>query len=144
LAAFRSLMGKDPTHLDSHQHVHLREPLCGAVAALGRELRIPVRRCTSKVAYRGDFYGQTADGEPFPQAIRLESLLALVGSLGPGFTELACHPGEYDDDLDTMYRSERHQEVEVLCHPQVRAALGVHGVQLCSFAAVRQESREDR
>lgn len=142
LAAFRSLVGKDPSHLDSHQHVHVREPLCGLVTALGRELGIPVRRCTSKVAYRGDFYGQTANGEPFPLAIRLESLVALVNSLGPGFTELACHPGQGDDDLDTMYRAERRQEVEVLCHPQVRAALGVHGIQLCSFAAVPRESRE--
>src|SRR5438128_7485420 len=26
LAAFESLVGRPPTHVDSHQHVHLREP----------------------------------------------------------------------------------------------------------------------
>src|SRR5262249_16709084 len=27
LAAFRSLVGRDPTHLDSHQHVHREDPV---------------------------------------------------------------------------------------------------------------------
>src|SRR5712691_10496693 len=27
LTTFRRLVGKDPTHIDSHQHVHLGEPL---------------------------------------------------------------------------------------------------------------------
>src|SRR5687767_8712154 len=26
LATFQDMVGRDPTHLDSHQHVHLREP----------------------------------------------------------------------------------------------------------------------
>src|SRR5262245_25084115 len=69
LAAFRDLMGTNPTHLDSHQHVHLREPVRSVLVRLARELRIPLRRCTRRIRYCGDFYGQSADGSPAAEAI---------------------------------------------------------------------------
>jgi predicted glycoside hydrolase/deacetylase ChbG (UPF0249 family) len=135
LAAFQRLAGRAPTHLDSHQHVHLREPARAAVLAAGRRLGVPVRGCTPAVRYCGDFYGQTAEGEPLPEAISPARLVRIVAGLRPGTTELACHPGD-GDDLQTMYRHERRQEVEALCDPLVRAALSDEGVTLCSFHAV--------
>ena len=43
LSAFRRLLGRDPTHLDSHQHIHRSEPTRSILAALGAELQIPLR-----------------------------------------------------------------------------------------------------
>src|SRR5262245_19549640 len=37
LAAFRRLLGRDPTHLDSHQHVHRREPVRHILVELAAE-----------------------------------------------------------------------------------------------------------
>ena len=48
----------------------------------------------------------------------------------PGVTELAS------GQLETMYRSERSQEVKVLCDPQVREAIVTMGIELCSFSDV--------
>src|SRR2546428_2563379 len=42
LTAFRDLTGKDPTHTDSHQHVHLREPVLSVLAKLAAGLAVPV------------------------------------------------------------------------------------------------------
>ena len=52
--------------------------------------------------------------------------------LPTGVTELGCHPGE-DEQLDSVYRTERLQEVKVLCDPQVRKAVESNAIELCSF-----------
>ncbi len=132
LATFRRLVGRDPTHIDSHQHVHLKEPVRSVLSEHARALKVPLRHFSPKVRYRGDFYGQTAEGAPLPSRISVEGLLEVLNSLQEGVTELACHPGQ-TDDLDTMYRTERALEVETLCDPQVRAATKAMGVELCSF-----------
>src|SRR4029077_6861237 len=45
LATFRNLTGKDPTHIDSHQHVHLREPVRSVVSEKGGRKRGGARVC---------------------------------------------------------------------------------------------------
>ena len=132
LATFRRLVGKDPTHMDSHQHVHREEPVCSVLVEIARKLAVPLRDCTSEVRYRGDFYGQTAEGVPLPNLITVERLVEIVAALPPGVTELGCHPGE-GDDLNPVYRTERAEEMKVLCDARVRAAVVAEGIKLCSF-----------
>jgi predicted glycoside hydrolase/deacetylase ChbG (UPF0249 family) len=135
VARFRELMGRDPSHLDSHQHVHRKEPARSIMVALARELDVPLRSYSERVRYLGDFYGQRAGGEPYPEGIRAERLVALVAALPLGTTELGCHPG-LDDDLDSMYRTERPREVAALCDPRIRAALATEGIELRSFFGI--------
>ena len=132
LVAFRHLVGKDPSHLDSHQHVHLREPVHSVLLDAAHKLGVPLRCCSPKVCYRGDFYGQTAEGAPLPDAISVMALIHILATLPPGLTELGCHPGE-GIDLYTMYCAEREQEVRVLCDPRIRAAVRAMGIELRSF-----------
>jgi chitin disaccharide deacetylase len=134
LAAFRRLLGRDPTHLDSHQHVHREEPLLSILSALAGEIGAPLR-FFGDLHYCGDFYGQTGNGSPLPGAISVKGLVRALKALPPGLTELACHPG-LGDDLDSMYRRERAREVKALCDPHVRAAAAAEGIRLCSFRDV--------
>jgi predicted glycoside hydrolase/deacetylase ChbG (UPF0249 family) len=136
LAAFRSLVGRDPTHLDSHQHVHRSEPVGAIMRAAAHDLGVPLRACGPAVRYCGDFYGQTGKGFPVPEAISVAGLIRILAALPPGLTELGCHPA-LGDDLETMYRRERAEEVKTLCDPRVRAALAAEGIELCSFGACR-------
>jgi predicted glycoside hydrolase/deacetylase ChbG (UPF0249 family) len=135
ISSFRRLLGKDPTHIDSHQHVHLQDPTCSALAEIVRDLPIPLRHFTPGIRYCGSFYGQTAEGSPLPDLISVAALLKIVGALPAGVTELNCHPG-HADGLDTMYQSERSEELKVLCAPQIRAAIATNGIDLCSFATL--------
>jgi predicted glycoside hydrolase/deacetylase ChbG (UPF0249 family) len=141
LATFRDLVGRDPTHLDSHQHVHAREPLRSIARDLARELRVPLRHETPGVNYCGRFYGQMTDGSPLEGSITTGALIETISRLEPGTTELACHPG-YAADLDTMYRDERALEVAVLCDPRVRATIDANGIELRSFADWDEMDRE--
>jgi predicted glycoside hydrolase/deacetylase ChbG (UPF0249 family) len=132
LDAFRRLLGRNPTHIDSHQHVHLDEPLRSIVAECACELAVPVRRFHPEIRYCGDFYGQDSDGSYLHELITIESLLKILAGLPPGVTELSCHPSE-SEDLDTMYCAERCEELKVLCDPRVREAITSLGIKLCSF-----------
>jgi predicted glycoside hydrolase/deacetylase ChbG (UPF0249 family) len=133
--AFRTLIGCDPTHLDSHQHVHRDEPVRSVLLGLGRELGVPVRHESPHVAYRGDFFGQLRTGESTPEAVAVDALIELIETLDEDTTELACHPG-YADDLVTSYQHERALEIEALCDVRVRDALIDQGVELGSFYAL--------
>jgi predicted glycoside hydrolase/deacetylase ChbG (UPF0249 family) len=132
LAMFRRLVGKDPTHLDSHQHAHREKRIRPIFTEIARRLSVPLRSVSPEVHCCGNFYGQNEEGWPFPDFITAEALIKLLAELPPGFTELGCHPGD-GNDLDSMYLSERAQEVETLCDPRVRAAIGNMGIHLCSF-----------
>ncbi len=138
LLRFRELMGRNPTHLDSHQHVHLREPAASILAALATDLGVPLRERDARIYYTGVFYGQTADGKPWPQAITPSALIQTLEALPLGLTALGCHPG-YAEDLKTMYRDERAREVATLCDPRVRQTIERMQIQLVSFACLAEE-----
>ena len=134
LEAFRALLGADPTHLDSHQHVHAREPARTVVTEIANNLGLPLRQ-VSQMQYCGSFYGQTSQGDPLPQAITFDSMVKILRDLKPGITELGCHPG-LGEDIHTMYSAERSQEVRVLCDPRLWAVIEAQGIELCSFRSV--------
>jgi predicted glycoside hydrolase/deacetylase ChbG (UPF0249 family) len=132
LDTFRRLLCRDPTHIDSHQHVHREEPVRSILSALASQITVPLREHHPTVRYCGNFYGQTGKGIACPDAISVEGLLRILGALPTGVTELGCHPGE-GNDMDSTYCSERAEEVKTLCHPQVRAALVAERIELRSF-----------
>lgn len=135
LAAFRELTGRDPTHLDSHQHTHTSEPVASAAAEMAKELGVPLRG--RGIRYEGGFYGQSGRGEPWPAGITVERLVELIESLPEGWTELGCHPGRGVGAAESSYAGERQQELRVLCDGEVRHAIERAGVGLLSFAELR-------
>lgn len=129
LGAFRALTGRDPTHLDSHHHVHRDEPARSALVTLGRELSVPVRHFTPSITFCGDFYGRNG--------VTVGALVALLESLSGGATELMCHPAA-EVDFESSYGEERLRELETLCDPRVREAVRREGIALVSFAQLPQ------
>lgn len=142
LASFAQLFGRQPTHLDSHQHRHTEEPIRSVLVETGRRLGVPVRGFTPGIAYRGDFYGQTGRGDPFPEAITVEALVRLISGLPDGITELGCHPASEPEEGST-YSSERPSELEVLCDSRVKEAVKASDIELRSFGDVSASPVED-
>lgn len=124
LDRFRELVGRDPTHLDSHKHVHETDPAFGAEAeALAAELGVPLRN--RGIRYERSFYGR--------DAISPQHLIELIENLPPGWTEIGCHPAAGPVPISS-YDSERQIELETLRDPEVKNLLNVSNVNLCSFA----------
>jgi predicted glycoside hydrolase/deacetylase ChbG (UPF0249 family) len=127
LDRFRRLTGAAPTHLDSHHHVHLQEPMRSAALAAGRELGVPVRSLHPEIRYTEAFFGRDAIG--------VDALLCLLAGLPEGITELGCHPG-LGRDYSSSYVEERELEAATLCDPRVRGAIERGGIELRSFRGI--------
>jgi predicted glycoside hydrolase/deacetylase ChbG (UPF0249 family) len=129
---FEELMGRPPTHLDSHHNVHRDARLLPHFLDLARQSGLPLRE-HSPVRYFSKFYGRWG-GETHPEQISVDSLLRLVETnVREGFTELSCHPGYVDPDLQSDYSIEREIELRTLCEPIIRTVLAEQQIQLASF-----------
>jgi predicted glycoside hydrolase/deacetylase ChbG (UPF0249 family) len=142
LERFRELVGRDPTHLDSHRHAHDAEPVTAVAEALAAELEVPLRGRDrpgplAPVRYEGRFYGRAPDGRPAPEAIAPNRLAELIRGLPAGWTEIGCHPAAGPVPTSS-YDSERQIELQTLRDPHVKDLLNVTGVRLCSFAQVNR------
>ena len=140
LESFRLLVGSDPTHLDSHQHVHRDEPVRSAAVEAAAALGIPLRE-HGAIRYCGAFYGQDRHGRSFPEGITADALIALVRGLSPGVTEIGCHPATAVEAF-TSYSAERPLELAALCDPAVKRAIRDSEIQLCSFSQFHDQERE--
>jgi chitin disaccharide deacetylase len=134
LARFEALLGRRPTHVDSHHNVHLDPPLRDQFVAFAAQLGVPLR-AYSAARYFADFYGQWDDGETHLELLSVDSLVAILETeVGPGVTELGCHPGYVDEDLRSSYAREREAELRTLCDPAVRERLAALEIRLVNFA----------
>jgi predicted glycoside hydrolase/deacetylase ChbG (UPF0249 family) len=135
LCRFRELLGRRPTHLDSHHHVHLQPRLRPEFQEVADRCGIPLREC-SGVRYCSSFYGQWA-GERHPEQVSVAGLIRILETeLRHYVTELACHPGRPDPALVSSYAAERELELRTLCDPRVRRFLDTARIALVGFGEV--------
>ena len=78
IAICRELLGRDPTHLDSHQHIHNEEPARSILDGIAAEMGVPLRHRSPAIRHDGQFYGQTNTGEPLPENISAARLIELL------------------------------------------------------------------
>ncbi|HET8541448.1 MAG TPA: ChbG/HpnK family deacetylase [Anaeromyxobacter sp.] len=142
LDAFRALRGAEPTHLDSHKHAHAAPGILDAFAAVAAAAGLPVRALDAPmrralrargVATADAFLGDAARRPAWTR----DALLAALGALGEGVTELMAHPGHAPSHARTSFGAEREIELDALCDPAARDVLEVSGARLCTYAEVR-------
>jgi predicted glycoside hydrolase/deacetylase ChbG (UPF0249 family) len=131
LERFERLLGRMPTHLDSHQHLHRSEPLRSTLLAIASVHSIPVRH-HSPARYSGAFYAQGSRGDAHLEAISPDALAGTIQSLTDPLTELCCHPAAGPVPMSS-YDSERLVELQSLCHPAVRKAVTEGAIVLVGF-----------
>jgi predicted glycoside hydrolase/deacetylase ChbG (UPF0249 family) len=109
----RELIGRAPTHVDSHHWLHDEPAIEWAIARLAAEIGAAVR--------------------PHDE---LEQVLDTVAD---GVTELGCHPGEPDAELarTSAYAALRVDELATLTDARIKVAVSRNGIALSDFTAVR-------
>ena len=136
---FEKLVGRAPTHIDTHHHVGLHAPVRDVVLDVARALRVPVRSQDGAARTRARSAGlRTTDhffGESGPDAYwSAARTLAHLRALPPGVSEFMCHPGRFDDDLGySRYGRQREVEMTGLGTPAARAAATALGIELRHF-----------
>jgi predicted glycoside hydrolase/deacetylase ChbG (UPF0249 family) len=139
----RELLGRDPTHLDTHHWVHDHPALEWAIGELARETgaaaRIHSDEQRERLRARGvrtpDQFAREFQDEG---RVGVEQLVDLLERLAKrdDVTELMCHPGETDLAMakKSGYARERPTELATLTDPRVRAAVKDLGITLATFA----------
>lgn len=130
---FHRLMGRLPTHVDSHRHAH-REP---HVMPLFREmvepLGVPVRG-DGRVRFVGGFYAQWEWRVTNLEYVSVPFLERMLRDEVPeGWTEISCHPGYVAPGYTAVYSREREAEIRTLTDRRIRAAIEGLGICLSSY-----------
>jgi len=99
---FAELMGRPPTHLDSHHNVHREPQPLPCFVELAAEHGLPLRE-HSPVRYFSTFYGQW-DGASHPEQIGVASLARCWRRNSATRHGLSCHPGFADSDFPRATR----------------------------------------
>jgi len=140
--AFRSLMGRFPTHLDSHHHVGRHAPLLELMLFFARALKVPLRAQDAEA--RGaarrervrtpDHFMGGSGLEPYWSADRV---LEHLRTLPAGVSEFMTHPGHFDDDLAySRYGRQRETELVGLTDERARELVAREGIELIHFGAL--------
>lgn len=136
---FERLVGQPPTHLDTHHHVGLYEPVREVVLETASRRGLAIRSQDGGMRTRARSAGlRTPDhffGESGPDAYWSPSrTLAHLRALPPGVSEFMCHPGWFDAGLGySRYGRQREVEMAGLGAPASRAAAAALGVRLTHF-----------
>ncbi len=135
LDKFHQLLGRMPTHIDSHRHAHRRkQELMSVFRELVAPLGVPLRD-DGRVRFVGGFYAQwewlvtnlNYVSVPFLQQMLHEEVSG-------GWIELSCHPGYPSPDFTSVYLTEREAEVRTLTDPRIRQTIEELGIRLVSYA----------
>jgi predicted glycoside hydrolase/deacetylase ChbG (UPF0249 family) len=131
-ARFQELMGRPPTHLDSHHNTHRDPRALPHFLELAQEHGLSLRE-HSPVRYFSKFYGQWK-GETHLEQVSEQNLARMLAEeIEDGITELSCHPGYVDPDYPSGYTVEREAELRALCAPRVRRVLLDASIQLINY-----------
>jgi len=139
--AFRRIMGRFPTHLDTHHHVGRLPPILALVLDFARALRVPVRSQDAEARRAARSLGlRTPDhfmGEAGAEAYwSRERTIEQLAVLPAGLSEFMTHPGYFDDELAySRYGRQRETELAGLTDPAVRHAIRTHGIRLAHFGS---------
>lgn len=164
--------GVRPSHLDTHQHVHLLPVVLEAVVTLADRFRIPWIRKPfdtplgmAPVLRAGLALAIRPWRIPFEERLRRARcrtsdyfagfvgtgamdarwLVALLAGLPGGIGELMCHPGICGPELqraDTRLKQSREREMRALCSEEVRQAVAGHGIELLSYRDLAADAAE--
>jgi predicted glycoside hydrolase/deacetylase ChbG (UPF0249 family) len=133
LDAFCDLVGRPPTHLDSHQHVHRGHTPRPVFRELARQYGIPLRD-QPPVIFKGGFYGQWEFGVSNPEKVSVAFLSRMLREeFTGGIYELCCHPGYFDGETHLVYHRDRELELATLTDPRIRQVLAETGIRLAGF-----------
>ncbi len=137
---FTALLGRPPTHVDVHKHLHRHPSVLEGLVRAARARSLAVRSIDDAMRSRlraegvrtNDVFLGDAGGDAYWTLARF---LAHLDALpADGLVELMCHPGYAPVAVASGYGAQREVELATFCAPEARAALRERGLTLVSWA----------
>lgn len=145
---FLRAAGIEPTHIDTHHHVHKYPNVFEAFCEIASRFHVPARALTPSM--REEFLRANIACpdvlivEFYGEGLTPGDLLALLeqATSRPAVIEVMCHPGILCEDLEHLskYVQEREMEMDALCSPGLRKQLEERGFELVAYPALTASS----
>lgn len=132
---FETIMGRAPSHIDSHHNIHFHPQIMEMMMAYGLKNSVPIRNtCTQELIT--DFYGGRGTGNK--DKVGVDALLRILMHLPYGVTELVCHPGLADATLreKSSYADLREAELRTLTDMIIMDFIYDSGIKLVNRTEV--------
>ncbi|MBI4431491.1 MAG: ChbG/HpnK family deacetylase [Candidatus Omnitrophica bacterium] len=140
---FEDWLGKPPTHVDTHHHLHRFPPVFEVLLEIAEEYGIPFRlsECVDlavrdNVEERGIALADHLfpDIDPFPHFTRAR-LKEVLSTLPEGVNELMTHPAVIDNELRKIssFVEPRAEELEALGDSTLRTLLSDSHIELTHY-----------
>jgi len=119
----RQLVGCNPTHLDSHQHIHQRPHILPIVQRYASQLNVPLRGVDPVIHSWGGTWGVHSQQEA-ARAFRTAPKKPMI--------EMGCHPSREGTphDQEVGYGNMRQVELAFLCSPEAKQLVRTMGITL--------------
>lgn len=151
--------GIQPTHVDSHQHLHMWPRVWEIIVPVLKKFKVPAirmvmhevisdhrgwksrgleylsRRLLPRVQQTGMWCPDHVAGTSLGGHITSEIVDKLLNHLPKSTTELICHPGKSNQELDGRYNwgYNWEEELAALTSPTISAKIAERSIQLCRF-----------
>ncbi len=141
---FIHLLGKYPTHLDTHHQTHDRPVFFKVFCALSRKYYLPVRWSLLMKAVKIPKWYRTTDyffGDLNPKDYwKKEKLEACLAALPHGLSEIMCHPGYSDSKLESIssFTEAREEEYRLLTSRPILEIIEKSEIVLTHFGIAYQ------
>ncbi|WP_248926166.1 carbohydrate deacetylase [Paenibacillus hamazuiensis] len=131
-------IGRKPTHLDSHHHIHQVFPaVYKAMIRLAEKENVPMRRLQTphELTVTSPRTTDYVLLDSYHKQDGLQRLLHYLRHLPNGTTELMCHPGYIDDTVREIsgLKNERESELAVFRHPLVSQIIRESNINLIHY-----------
>jgi predicted glycoside hydrolase/deacetylase ChbG (UPF0249 family) len=142
LRAFEKGVGRPPTHIDGHHHVHLHPGILRVAIEEAGRLGVPLRSTGQEVRERLRLERiRTCDrfiDRFFGDDVGDGGLLSILESVPEGTSVLMCHPARPDGELQRVssYVTPRHLELATLASSPVLEAVDRLGIDLVPMTRV--------
>jgi predicted glycoside hydrolase/deacetylase ChbG (UPF0249 family) len=134
LEEFHRMLGRMPTHIDSHRHAHRADHLLPFFKELVAPLGVPLRG-DGRVRFVGGFYAQWEWKVTNLEYVSVPFLQKMLRKeVEEGWTEFSCHPGYRSPDYTAVYLEEREAEIRTLTDPRIRQTIEELGIRLANYA----------
>lgn len=135
--------GLEPTHLDSHHHVHAHEMVFPIVKRLAERLQLPLRRISMYPEHE-ELYGSVKTTQAFyptfyGEQVSLETIASILEQSADYETaEMMCHPAYLDEAIleGSSYALPRAKELSILTDERVKQMIARTNCELVTYKEI--------
>jgi chitin disaccharide deacetylase len=129
-------LGLEPTHIDSHHHIHAKDKVFSVVEKLASQMKIPIRKLSNEWKNKSMQTVEYFNPEFYGVNLNANDLSAIIDKcLAYESAEIMCHPAFLDEAIlsGSSYTVQRCRELATLTDKEIFRTLLDKNVNLITY-----------